>query len=742
MSRLGLFRILTVPAAFFLALLGGNVRPEAARPPSARVELVRDTYGVPHILAEDWEAGGYGFGWAQAEDHAVEMGRRYLASRGDAARHFGKESVESDFAMRRLDNLTEASRALAQQGPEIRAWLRGFAAAFNDYAKALVERMPSWMPSITEADLLAYGRAGEIAGALRPPPGLVSRGPAASVSPAEGAAPPSLSVAPAADSVSVPDVGSNALAIAGSRTASGKPILLGNPHLRWSSLYWEAHVRVRGRMDFYGSTLVGLPVLRAGFNDRLGYVQTNNAPDLGDVYALRLDPASPDRYFFEGRSHPITTSTVDLAVLQPDGTTAQETRSFGSTPLGPVIHRTADRVYVVRSSGLDAWRYFEGFLDLARSRSRRDFMRSLSRGLMFQSNYTYADADGNVQYIWNARLPKRPVDGTDYARAIEVSDGTRVWKDLHRLADLPQILNPRGGYVQNANNPPEFVSIADRLDMSRYPSYVERGSLALRPQVALLALSARRDRWTPEDVLAFKYEPRSLVADRLVPDLLAAGAAVTSPSADLAEGLRVIEKWDRRVAADSRGAVLFQQAVLDYDRATKKPFAEEFDPARPLETPRGAGDPAALLRALEQAVPWIRATYGSADVAWGDVHRFRFRDVDLPGDGGPGSLLGTYRVMSFDQQPGGVRVAGLVREGQPLAGTGDAWILLVHFTHPVQASSVLAYGQTTDAESPHSRDQIGIFAAHRTRPVAYRDDQIAASTVRRYRPGPAGGRRP
>ena len=84
--------------------------------------------------------------------------------------------------------------------------------------------------------------------------------------------------------------GSNALALSGTKTTSGRPILLGNPHLSWSSLYWEAHVTVRDRVNFYGSTLVGIPALRAGFNDRVGYVQTNNGPDLQDIYALPLAP--------------------------------------------------------------------------------------------------------------------------------------------------------------------------------------------------------------------------------------------------------------------------------------------------------------------------------------------------------------------------------------------------------------------------------------------------------------------
>jgi acyl-homoserine-lactone acylase len=93
--------------------------------------------------------------------------------------------------------------------------------------------------------------------------------------------------------------------------------------------------------------------------------------------------------------------------------------------------------------------------------------------------------------------------------------------------------------------------------------------------------------------------------------------------------------------------------------------------------------------------------------------------------------------MRFDRVEGDTRrVAGNLAEGQPLVGFGDAWVLLVHFTRPVvTAWSVLAYGQTTDLASPHSRDQIELFATHKLREVWFTEDAIAANLERRYQPG-------
>ncbi len=306
---------------------------------------------MPHILAEDEEAGGYAFGFAMAEDHAAELGRRYLQARGEAARHFGRAELDSDFAMQRFDNRAAARRALADDiGGRFRRWLRGFAAGVNAYAVAHPGRVPAWMPVVEPSDPLAYGRMFAVLAASRPPARLVQK---------YGGA------APIPTSSAGEEAGSNAFALAGTKTTSGRPILLGNPHLGWSSLYWEAHVTVPGRMNFYGSTLVGIPVLRAGFNDRLGYVQTNNAPDLEDIYAFPLVADRSDMFVHKGRKHRVERRMVAAGVKQADGSVTLEQREYEETPLGPVIHRTADHLFVLRSINLEWWRQYRGLLRAA-----------------------------------------------------------------------------------------------------------------------------------------------------------------------------------------------------------------------------------------------------------------------------------------------------------------------------------------------------------------------------------------
>ena len=682
----------------------------------------RDTYGIPHILADTEEAAAFAFGYAQAEDHAEEIGRRYIAARGEEAAVFGESGLANDVAMAMFENAQVSRDALPRVTPLYRRIIAAYVAGVNRYVQRHRSELPPWMPELTPADVLASTRASaadSIGG-----PALLRR--------LREKYETGTSTAVIDDAWGADAPGSNAFALSGSRTSTGKPILLGNPHLQWSSLYWEAHVRVPGKIDFYGSTLPGIPVLRAGFNDRLGFVTTNNAPDLDDVFALVVDPQNADGYLWDGKAMPLRRRDTTIQVRERDGSLRAEQRTFWDSHIGPVVYRTKDRIFTVKSTRLDALQYFQGFYELSKARTLDDWKAALRLNYVPTSNFTYADADGNILYWWNGRVPVRHA-GRDYRLDVDARGTADIWTRFHPVDDLPQLLNPPGGYVQNANNPPQFVSTRDPLDLSGYPAHFERGALGLRPQLALDMLD-RRAQFSVQDVIDVKYSTRMLLAERVKQDVIAAVRNAADAPAEARAGADTLAAWDDRVGAESRGAVLFQRFWELYSGAVRAPFHVEWDHARPTTTPAGISDPAAAVVHLGAAVRNVREQYGSEAVAWGDVHRFRAGVLDLPGTGASGTY-GTFRVMTFDGQVApGVRVAGHVGGRSAPVGFGDAWVLLVDFSRPGAAMSVLAYGQTTNPASPHSSDQLRIFAEHRLRPVWYSEADIRQNLRREYRP--------
>ncbi len=671
----------------------------------------RDTYGVPHITADTDEAAAFAMGFAVAEDHAVEMGKLYLIARGDAARWFGTDYLDGDFAQKRMGNLEGARRALEDTGDGYRRWLHGFVTGVNYFAQLHRAELPEWFPVVTEADLIAFSHEGASSAAVRPPRAVGGEGGG------EG------------------EDGSNALAISGARSTTGAPILLANPHLRWTAQYWEAQITVPGQFNFYGSLTVGLPVLRAGFNENIGYAQTNNNVDLVDHYVVPLDPKTPGNYVFKGKSLPFKRQSVRVEVLQPDGQVATEERAFLATDFGPVVSQTATHAIVSRSA--DTWRFHEGYYDLYFAKDMAGFMTALSRQLIPSSNFTYADGDGNIQYIWNSALPKRPDATVDYLGVVPGDDDRYFFAGVVPLSEVPRFLNPASGYVMNSNNPPWFATVRERLNPVKFPPYMEQGEPGLRPQQALHMLEAHKGKFSPDDIRKLKYTSHLLITERVLPDLLAAGAKVKGPSADLRAGLRILTSWDKATAPKSKGAVLFQAFWGLYERAAKPAFREAWSNDKVIDTPTGLADPAAALTALEQAVALVREKYGAPDVAWGEVNRYRFGDLDLPGHGGPQGF-GQYTAQTFDPpaDPAAKQnIAGRPGGDAPILGGGDGWVMLVNFTKPVRAQGILAYGQSSNPASPHSRDQIKLFAENKLRPLWFTEAEVKANLEREYRPG-------
>jgi len=712
----------------------------AARSLADQVTIRRDNFGVPHVMAETEEAAAFGIGFAQAEDHPVELARRYVVAQGESAKVFGASAVESDFRMKRYGNYEVARARFHELTPLFQAMMNGYAAGFNLYAEKHRKELPEWVPTFDGYGVLAMGRAEVMRFAFND--AMISsvqlKHPVAQAAGLRGSVRESekheQDISQGESFRNDDLLGSNMWAISGSRTTSGNPILLGNPHQPWSALYWEAHITVPGKVNFYGSTFIGRPVLTTGFNEHLGWSHTVNYPDLADIFVLTLNRDNPDQYVFDGKPMPLTRKEITVEVKGPDGKLSQERRTYYYSHLGPIVHRTPKNAFALKSAILDEFRYYEEWYALSKSRNLQEFTATLKQNHIPMFNIAYADADGNIAYWWNGTVPRRVDDGMDYSAEVPGDTGKYVWKELHKTEELPQLINPSGGYVQNCNDPPWWTSLRNLLDPTKYPSYTEPGHrLQFRSQMSLEMMEGQQ-KFSLEDVKRLKYNPKMLLADRVKADLIKALKSAANPSDDLKRGLAVMEAWDNTVARASRGGVLFRRFWDSYVGLSKTPYAVAWDSKKPGTTPRGLSNPEAAVTAFEDAVRWTRKTYGSEDVAWGDVHRVRLGDLDLP-VGGESGLYGLFRVMQFAAAPDGKLVVGTVERGKPMQGGGDGWVFAVEFSKPIVAYSVLAYGETSNAASKHSTDQAALFANEGFKKALFSEAEIKTNLERSYHPG-------
>lgn len=721
--RLSLCSLLAATALPLAAphLVAQGVRPGAVqsppRPYPDRVEIRRTAYGVPHIQAEDLGAFGYAMAWVQLEDYGVRVAHGLVRARGHLGRYFGRDSVERDFEARLTHQ--RAADTWRQLQLETRAVYDGFAQGVNDYVAQHPGEMPAWMPhDFTGEDVAALWMEEAVPNAAQNFADRERRR-------RERAR---------QDSLQREGEGSNAWAFAPSRTKSKRAILLRNPHLDWNAGYYEAHVTVPGVMDFYGDFRIGNPALLVGgFNRQLGWATTNNNTDNEALYALDVDSTRTDHYLLDGESFPL--QRIDMLAEYRNGAgLSSEVRTMWRTHVGPVVERANGKVYIVRWPSEGEFRKGEQFLRMMRAHTLEEWKDAMRLRAHTTSNLTYADAKGNIFYVWNATVPQLPHPSGGDSVAIAVKTSAEMWRDMVPFDSLPQLLNPPGGYIQQSNDPFHYTNLNAIIDSSRFPSNFSRPALGFRTQLAL-RLVTQQSRMSLEDVMRLKHSYRMLAGERFVDDLLAAVTGA-NPTGSVAAAAEMLSRWDRTTAPDSRGGVLFE---LWYNRhlqggdamrgvpvaeRMRRIFATPWSPARPNDTPDGLADPARAAADFAWAVDEATRRHGRADVAWGEVHRVRRGDVDVPVGGCTGAL-GCFRVLQYSDAPDGKRAAR----------GGDGWVLAVEFTPVPRAYSVLAYGQSARPDSPYFADQAAMFARGEMKRVAFTPEDVEKGTVRRYRPG-------
>lgn len=660
----------------------------------------RDTYGIPHLLAETEEAAAFAQGYATAEDHFMEMARLFLRARGEQAAVFGAKYLNEDIVIHKLGIWETAQEHFKDLPPLMQMILDGYAGGYNLYLAGQREqkRAPDWAAPISGVDVLAHCRAVLLLDF-------------------------SLDLSPwrmAADRV--PGFGSNMWVIGQGRSQSGHGILLANPHLRWggSHTFHEVQLTVPGKINISGATLIGFPVVTIGFNDYLGWSHTVNEHHSEAVYELKLNANNHHEYYYEGHLLALQEKPFTVRVKNADGLESKSEIALWSH-FGPIIRISGDRAYAYRSANLNDINFLTQYNQMAKAKSWAAFRSALDMQELTMFNLGYADRQGNIFYLYNGRIPVRPA-GYDWKRPLPGDDSMAEWYTIHPISALPQLFNPASGYLQNCNDAPWYATTGAAIDRTKYPDYEGDKDLGLRGQTSIQMLEAAR-RITLEDVKRDKYNESLLLAIRLKPELLALAKQRNGENADLAEAIAVLQQWDNRAAAESRGAMLFVQWWEDYKRKTTSPFKTAWNEDKPFDTPCGIGNAEAAVAALLSASATLKATYSRLDIAWGEVHRLRRGNLDLAAGGMSG--MGSFRAIVYRQD----------QDKKWVGAAGDSYVLAVELAAPPVAYSVMAYSESSNPLSKHYNDQLELFAQHRYKRVWVSEADIKANLERAYHPG-------
>lgn len=683
---------------------------EAARATAERynAEIIRDEFGVPHIIGETDADAHFGFGYAHSEDDWETLQETLIASRGQSAQYYGKAQAPADYLFD-LFRVHATSRSGEQLGvpDDVRAIVKAYADGINLWGAENPDRVLPGVLPVSEADI----HAGVIwatpffyrlDGYLEP---LFSDTDKPKVSPWDQEA-----------ALNLPEAvrGSNGFAVAPSRSDDGHTRLIVNSHQPMTGRYawYETHLISGEGLNIFGGVFPGTPVIPQGITPNTAWTHTVNRPDLVDIYKLTVDnEEKPTQYRLDGEWQEFERETARFRVKLFGPFSLPIKRAALWSEHGPVIS-TPNGHFALNFAGLTETASVEQWFRMGKAQNLNEWREALNINGVLSFNIVYGDRNGNIGTIYNAHMPSRPQDLTpapDWSGILPGDDSRLMWSEFEPVANLPQIWNPDCGWVFSANATP--FKVTDPACNNSREDYPE--SYGIEPRMTNRAMRAQ-DLLIPDtsisrdDLLTYRsdhqYHPDHALRV-MVADLVNA----VEGDAEFESAQSILKDWDGSAAKESHGAAL---AIMTGVRAKGHEYEEAL--MEPLE-------------ALRETISDLETHFGRLDPEWGEVNRIIRGDENWPLDGAPDTL----RAIYFD-------VDGVRKTGTLNAFAGDTHIMVADWAEDgsLLAQSIHQYGAATlDETSPHYDDQVKLFATHRYKTLAMSEAEVRASAVETYRPG-------
>jgi len=737
----------------------------------AAVRIRRDGWGIPHIEASSAGDAWFALGFCHAQDRAFQLETLLRIGRGTLAALVGEGGVSADRMSRRMGFARVAAAQLPMLDADVRAAVDAYVRGVNEgLAHGLTRRPHEFLLLRAEptpwqaADVLSFAALqafalgsnwdAELARlkilSLDGPDALraldqtypASHPLSAPVARAAGEALDRLSDDLAAFASAAPSSGaSNNWAIAGSRTASGIPLLANDPHLapRLPAPWYLVHLRCP-EWELAGASFVGAPALPIAHNGHAAWGITAGLTDQADLFIEEIGDDGQSVREADGFAPcPVLEERIEVR----GGETITE--RIVVTPRGPIISPILDGAPAALSLSAVWLRPMpiRGFLACVAARTFDEFRSTFAQWPGPALNVVYADGDGHVGYQLVGQLPRRRVGhGTLPLPGWLPNVG---WEgDLVPFAEMPFVLDPPQGFVASANNRPAADGEGPFLGVDWMDGY---------RQARIVEALAERNTWDVATAAALQMDVVSLPWRRVRDRLL----SLDPPNPDAAEALELLRAWDGRISADSVAASVWELWLAAMGRAMARAKAPE---SWPFALGAGFGDIVPLTifhtgsaarvveRFMEQPDGWFAEGWNhvAADALASAVRRLRADHGQNPA----GWRWGHLRRLTLRHPVGNQPLLSRAFNIGPVPMGGDAQTpmqaatgprhpfdnpgflantrVVIDLGDPERSRFVLAGGQSGNPLSPHYRDLFALWQRGDGVPIPWSADAVAAAT--------------
>jgi acyl-homoserine-lactone acylase len=657
----------------------------------AKIDIIRDSFGVPHIFGKTDPDVAYGLAWAHAEDDFGTIQQSLMAGKSMLAQYQGKKGASIDYIIHllRIPELVEAKYE-SDLSPAFKKLLEGYAAGLNAYAAEHPKEvlLKKAFP-VTPKDMVQYSvlQLCVLSGADK------------ALSSIFGGTVPLLE--------NYKTAGSNAFAFNSAKTTDGQVYLDINAHqpLEGPVAFYEAHLNSEEGWNIIGANFPGAPCILHGCNEYLGWAHTVNAPDKLDVYQLEINPKNKLQYKFDGKWETLEAKTAPLKV-KVAGVIAPLSKKAYWSKYGPTII-TPRGVFSIRMPAQMDIRGLEQWYAFNKAKNFTEFKSALNMLAIPGYNIVYADRYDTIFYISNGRIPVRD-KSYNWKTTLPGNTSKTLWTDLHPLSNLPQVLQPKSGYGYNTNHSP-FHSTEGTDNPSIIDPTMGYETLENNRSMRFDELIQPLNKVSYEDFKRIKFD-RQFPSSFYYPSKIDTVFLLNSTEfPDIADIITHLGNWNRNSDAESIGAgtFFFVQAAANKNKAL---YLQNKSISKTLA--------AQLLREAKQT---MLKDFGKTNIALGEVQKLVRGTKEIPLPGLPDVLAPMYSVP--------------YKDGKWKGNQGDAYIELVRFTKDgPQIESLNVYGASAKKDSPHYTDQMEMFTRQQTKKMTLNKAEVYKNAKSIYHP--------
>ena len=753
-------------------------------------KVYRDEFGVPHIVAESEYDAFFAVGFAQAQDRLWQMELTRRVGMGQLSEVLGEPAFQIDKMFHTLGLWRNAQKLSQSLDDDTRRALQAYADGVNQFIAThsgrfpiefdmlniepepwtiehslLVSRLMAWELNYSRwIDLLLaelvqrFGeeKAKEIFpywpdnAPLIIPKELKGKKIAEDLRPlfdAEGACRSLLGI-------QALESGSNAWAISGAKSVTGKPILANDPHLILMSpaRWYELHISAPG-LDVAGTSIPGVPFIVVGRNQRIAWGVTNAMMDDEDFYIEEVDSLQhPTRYRFNNEWRPIV-EIIDTIIIKGSLPVAL---SIYSTHRGPIVNKmeptaqSASSLISMRWTGNEISNEAGALYRIDKSRNWSEFQEALKSFAVPAQNFVYADIDGNIGYRTGGKLPIRKSKVASLPFPGWTSDYD--WTGFVPFDQMPHVFNPPDGFVETANN-----KIVD----DSYPYYISNHWESPWRSIRISEILREQNKFTVEDIEHMQCDLVSAHAREVVPYILHAYDSVTVTDEDVKTTLEYFRNWNFEMRKEDVSTTLFQATISKliynifhdkmgdrlyglYDTLSstplsalshllKNPNSDWFDD---LKTSVHETRDDIIRKSVSDALAMLKSELGGnlKEWQWGRLHTVTFRHVF----GSNELLSGLFNIGPF--QIGGSH--STINVGQYFiahsfeSAVGPSMRQVFNLADINDTRSVLPPGQSGQIFSCHYKDQVTLWlnGAYKIRPMQQSIIELTSPDVLTLKP--------